>query len=602
MDTSDELSELRTRLARLEGLVNDLQRRLPAGAQPGTSHDNAASAPAMPASSLASASPPPGQRPPLPPLPPLMPLPPLAASTEATPPRQELSSTVWIAAFGGVIFLLGAIFALTVSIQRGWISPPVRSGAGLMVGLALGAIAARQILGDGRRLGVSLLIAGLGTFVFALHYGANRAALFPSELGFAGSVLATVFAGGLATRARSGGAMSVAVILATLAPLIFSRNSHNVAGLLAYYLGILAAQAFVYGRTETGARWRLARWLGVIPIAAISAAAMGDAPSGTHLRALLFAILNYAVMLWIIWAPKATERPSSPVSLTASASLLLTTGLFFWWRSMTWPVTAFSIALVVQAVGIVALIVAARRRLGDHTADVGLFLLAAVFLLTAVPVAFDARWLGIVWGAMALASALAARHAQKAHQPDAPAIWLAAFLAAGSASVRWVLVAHHVLPISTPLFVNVDFAGAALTTAAWATLAFHATGGRASTAAIAAELIGINAIAFEWMSRRPLDDWQHLNAPSVAATLTYALAGVVQWYLGLRFAHHRHAIGLRIAGYLWMGIAALKLLFGDLAHSSTEWKAIATLALGGLLMAAALLANRLRHAHAAPRP
>jgi len=51
---------------------------------------------------------------------------------------------------------------------------------------------------------------------------------------------------------------------------------------------------------------------------------------------------------------------------------------------------------------------------------------------------------------------------------------------------------------------------------------------------------------------------------------------------------------LRIAGYAWLMLAALKLLLGDLSHASTEWKAVATLGIGALLIVAALLANRLR--------
>ena len=43
-------------------------------------------------------------------------------------PRQPISSTAWIAGIGAVIFLIGAIYGLTVAIQRGWMSPSVRVG------------------------------------------------------------------------------------------------------------------------------------------------------------------------------------------------------------------------------------------------------------------------------------------------------------------------------------------------------------------------------------------------------------------------------------------------------------------------------------------
>ena len=59
-------------------------------------------------------------------------------------PRQPISSTAWIAGIGAVIFLIGAIYGLTVAIQRGWMSPSVRVGLGLIVGAILGASVLRH--------------------------------------------------------------------------------------------------------------------------------------------------------------------------------------------------------------------------------------------------------------------------------------------------------------------------------------------------------------------------------------------------------------------------------------------------------------------------
>jgi uncharacterized membrane protein len=47
-----------------------------------------------------------------------------------------------------------------------------------------------------------------------------------------------------------------------------------------------------------------------------------------------------------------------------------------------------------------------------------------------------------------------------------------------------------------------------------------------------------------------------------------------------------------IAGYVWMGLASLKLIAADLANANTPLRALAFLGVGGIGMAAAILANR----------
>lgn len=575
MEPDPEITQLRERVSRLEAIVAALQAAQPAvSPAPPPLPDRASNLEPPPIPAMPSAAPAPA-------LPPRL-------------PRPEISSTVWIAGAGGVIFLLGAIYALTVSIQRGWIPPPVRVGLGVLVGLGLGAAAGRLMLGESRRLGVAVLIAGLGTFVFALHYGAARAHLYASGLGLAGTVVATLFAGALASRVRSGGAMAVAVVLAVLAPLIFSTGRRAMAALLGYYLAVLITQAVTCHLGRTGARWRLARWLGVVPIALLGSLAAGQAVAGDRLTVLALLVAAYGVSLWIVWLPGQPERPGSPVSLTVTLSLALTAAVYILWGELAWSKPLFAVALLAQAVAVVLLIPAARRRLDDFSADTGLFLLAAVYLLLAAPVAADPRWLALIWGAMALASAVGARAAQRAGRPDADALWLAAAAAAASAGVRWLAVMDRSLPPDQLPFFNPDFTGALLTAAACGALALDRDGPRRIAGVVALELILVNAIAFEWMGRRPVYEWDHFSQGTLLATLTYALAGVGQWYAGMHRGHSSIGRGLRLAGYGWLGVAAVKLVFGDLARASTEWKAIASLGIGALLIAAALLANRIR--------
>ena len=83
------------------------------------------------------------------------------------------------------------------------------------------------------------------------------------------------------------------------------------------------------------------------------------------------------------------------------------------------------------------------------------------------------------------------------------------------------------------------------------------------------------------------------RAASIAMTLVWALSGAWQWMRGLgQEGEARRA--LLIAGYAWMGIASFKLIVSDLDRADTPLRALAFLGVGGIGMAAAILANRRR--------
>ena len=79
-------------------------------------------------------------------------------------------------------------------------------------------------------------------------------------------------------------------------------------------------------------------------------------------------------------------------------------------------------------------------------------------------------------------------------------------------------------------------------------------------------------------------------------TLVWALSGAWQWMRGLGQQHQARR-ALMIAGYAWMGIASFKLIASDLDRADTPLRALAFLGVGGIGMAAAILANRKRSEH-----
>ena len=80
---------------------------------------------------------------------------------------------------------------------------------------------------------------------------------------------------------------------------------------------------------------------------------------------------------------------------------------------------------------------------------------------------------------------------------------------------------------------------------------------------------------------------------SIAMTLVWALSGAWQWMHGLGQRDQTRR-ALMIAGYAWMGVASFKLIASDLDRADTPLRALAFLGVGGIGMAAAVLANRRR--------
>ena len=81
---------------------------------------------------------------------------------------------------------------------------------------------------------------------------------------------------------------------------------------------------------------------------------------------------------------------------------------------------------------------------------------------------------------------------------------------------------------------------------------------------------------------------------SVAMTLVWAASGAWQWMRSL--GQPDGGRGLAAAGYALMAAASLKLIAVDLDRADTPLRALASLAVGAMGMAAAVLAHRRRQA------
>ena len=523
-------------------------------------------------------------------------------------PRKEHSPVVWIAGIAAAIFLVGTIFFLRWAIQQGWVGAESRFVLGLLVGGGITAFAAKLILGDSRRLGVALLLAGLGTLQFTFRAGAMEYHFYAAPLGLVATALVTLVAGALAARGRSGSALTVALVSGLVAPLVFSQGGHHEVALAIYLAVLMAAALAVPYLARTGGAWHGARWTALVGVWLLLLPACGEVlKADAGLLGLLLILHLLLAGLWA-WLPGTDETPGTPTVLWLVASILATTFGWLLWKRLALTPETFALPVLAVAAWNLALVQPLRQRLGSRRADWGLLALIAGHLALALPVALAWRWVGPLWGAFALGLAWASLKAEaSAFAEEATALrWLAAALALVT-TLRWAFhgldnIAFHGHTL-TPFFNTVCVEGALAAVAWW--LLTRRGGPLGVAAFLALELTANVTLAYE---AARLVQWfqapSHVGyvgyvgygpsrAASIAMTLVWALSGAWQWMRGLgqRDGARR---ALMIAGYAWMGLASFKLMVADLAGADTPLRALAFLGVGGIGMAAAILANRKR--------
>ncbi len=517
-------------------------------------------------------------------------------------PHKEISPVVWIAGIAASIFLFGALFFFRWAIQQGWVGAELRFVLGLLVGGAIAAFAGRLIMGDSRRLGVALLLAGLGTLQFTFRAGAMEYHFYAAPLGLAATALVTLLAGALAARGRSGGALTVSLISGLVAPLVFSQGGHHEVALAIYLAVLVAATLAVPYLARTGGNWHGARWTALIGTWLLLLPAcleVGKADAAVLGPLLLLHLLLAG--LWA-WLPRTEEVPGTPTALWLVASILATTYGWLLWKHLGLAVETFALPVIAIATLNLLLVQPLRQRMEGRRADWGLLALAAGHLALAVPVALAWAWVGPLWGAFALGLAWASLKAEDSDfAQEATALrWLAAALALLT-TLRW---AFHGLDGFlfrggglTP-FLNSAFAEGALASAAWWMLTRRG-GPLGVLSFLALEVTANVTLAFEaaravqWFQSPAHRGYGLSRAASIAMTLVWALSGAWQWMRGLGQRDEARR-AFMFAGYGWMGLASLKLIASDLDRADTPLRALAFLGVGAIGMAAAILANRKR--------
>ena len=505
---------------------------------------------------------------------------------------------LWIAGIGAGIFLIGAIFFLGWSIQQGWLGPAPRMALGILFGAGLTVGAAKLVLKGIRKLGVCVLMAGLGTLILSLYYGTAAAPrLLEPTLGFGGTAIAVVFAGALAARAKSGGALVSALLAGFMAPVAFSQGGHHEIALTVYLAVLMAAALAVPYLSGTGARWvgsRLVAILGVDVLLCVACVNVLKADAGLLL--MLLALHGLLAGLWL-WLPRHTERPRGALMLWMVEDAALSGMAFLAWKQLGWMTEGFAAPLLILGAANLALVKPLRNRMGDRSADLGLLALAAAHLALALPVALAWSWAGASWGLLALCFSAAASLAEEDSEFGVKPLHfqLLALGFAVLASFRWlVAVADFWSPIAlstsgTPFF-NAAFATGLMATLAWLLLARK--GSLRVLGFLGVEGLTHLVIPFEvgYAFARGGAPWRHAG---LAFTLLWALSGALHWLASLK-REGAEGKALAIAGYGWLAFAAFKLIAVDLSGAGMGWRALAFLMVGAIFLGVALLGQRLR--------
>lgn len=518
---------------------------------------------------------------------------PAATSRRFRLPRPNFNPTHWIAGAGAVIFLLGALYGLTVSIQRGWISPATRVALGMITGAAFGVGAARQLRSN-VSLGVALLAAGAGTWTFAFYYGSQTAQLFSSPVGLAGAVFAVLACGALAARDKSDGAMAVSLATGLIAPLVFAHDRGNLAGALLYLSGLAAAQAATAYVSRTGETWRFSRLLGTAGLWFVALTVCLEARRGVAPVNLVWLAGLAATTLFLVWLPRHPGRPWAPGAGTVLALIGFTLAAWAIWQRAGLTREHFAYVLAGLCVTSLALLRLARTRTGGNDYDRTLLLLATGCGLVAVPVACEWRWVLVVWSAAAVALAWLGQGRVRLGGVRAENLQLAALVTAAAASAAWLALALG-QNATAVIFVNRVFLGAVATAAAWGLL-LGAAGPIRVLAFTLLELVAVCAVAWEFSRAIPNVSGEEatLALGTLLATLTYAGAGAGQWLRGTTAPAGPTATALRIAGYGWFAVATGKLFLQDLAGRDLLLRAAAALGVGAVFIAVAIRAHQRR--------
>jgi|GEM_PF-1351351 len=236
----------------------------------------------------------------------------------------------WIARAGMALLLFGIAFLCKYSIDRGWITPALRVGAGAAAGAALVVLGVRTHQ-KARAFSGLFLGGGIGAWYTATFAAYALYHLLPFPVAFALMAATTAAAFGFALWSGIEMLAVVGALGGIGTPFVLTTANPSVTGFVAYLLSILCFTSGIY----LARRWRTGFAVGVVGTwVALMTAAEALPPAGQAVTARTALTVGLAAVLLAGWCVFLLPRvwtgrfPASPREQEAHA----------WWaRAMNVP-------------------------------------------------------------------------------------------------------------------------------------------------------------------------------------------------------------------------------------------------------------------------
>ena len=482
----------------------------------------------------------------------------------------------WLNKIGIGLLLLGVAFLYLLSVERGWITPPVRLGFGLAIGASLLVLGLR-VYGHRRAFAQVLLGGAIGAFYITGFAAYQLYALVSYPLAFAFMVAVTLLAYVLSLRQNEVPLSLVGALGGLGTPFLLYSDTGTLGGLVLYTCVILAGMAAVYfykgwisilGVSAAGG------WLVfLVGYASSFSFRMATPPLGDRLTLQLGVTFAW-LLFWLV--PVAREvlhspvrssvRSSAPAHLYAVATPIVALGFTgAIWRlssvDLGWIVLSGAALYALAALALRSLALRSIRRSGELSYT---HALVALLLLT-LSLAFMLDGNALLF---TLAAEAAVLHYVARQLSDR-------IVSAGAHFLFFVAATWLVFRILTGVFTELAFTGPfdahlavfnvpALVDFAVIALAFGASPVVVPGSAIRVYRVVAHAAALGWLARELLhltdgDTWVFVSWALYAAGLHLLTRRLPGWGMALG-AHMLSAI---VA--LWLG---MRLVWGGDIHGS----------------------------------
>ncbi len=296
----------------------------------------------------------------------------------------------WLNKIGIGLLLLGVAFLYLLSVERGWITPPVRLGFGLAIGASLLVLGLR-VYEDRRAFAQVLLGGAIGAFYITGFAAYQLYALASYQLAFAFMVAVTLLAYVFSLRQNEVPLSLVGALGGLGTPFLLYSDTGTLGGLVLYTCTILAGMAAIYfykGWISLLAVSAAGGWL-VFLVGYVSSFSlpMATPPLGDR-WALQLGVASVWLLFWLV--PVAREVLYSSVRGLATAHLyaVATPIIALAFTGAIWKLSSFDLGwITLSAAALYALAAIALRsirrsdKLSYTHALVTLLLLTLSFVL-----------------------------------------------------------------------------------------------------------------------------------------------------------------------------------------------------------------------------